>query len=338
LDVVRTNIERIGGVVDLLSVSGRGTNLKINLPLTLAILPALIVCCGGERLAIPQAGLIEVVRLEPGLNAIEQVCGAPVYRVRDRLLPLVFLDRVVELPRQNSQVTHVVVLEAGAQQFGLVVDAVSDTEELVVKPLSQQLRRLTCFAGAAILGDGQVVLILDVVGVAQLAKLSSSTSSQTRDEPARAPRHSPPAPQNWITFRGVAGARFALPMSAVVRLEEILARTVERSNGREVIQYSGKILPLVRLSDLFHESSPKREVLQVLVLREANQTMGLVVNGIEDIVEETVEVRSGGPSGLLRGSVVIQERVADVFDVEHLLALAREPFTPLATARCSYGE
>jgi two-component system chemotaxis sensor kinase CheA len=338
LDVVRTNIERIGGVVELHSVSGRGTTLKINLPLTLAILPALMVSCGGERFAIPQASLLELVRLEPGLNAIEQVYGAPVYRLRDRLLPLVFLDRLLQLPQHDSGARHMVVLERGVGQFGMVVDAVGDIEEVVVKPLSQRLRGLTCFAGAAILGDGRVVLILDVTGVAELAKLSSSTSSQTRDQPAKAPRHSLQPPQSWITFRGVADARFALPMSAVARLEEIPARTVERSSGREVIQYRGGILPLLRLSNLFHEPSPECEILQVIVLQQAGGSMGLVVDRIEDIVEETVEFGSLGRNSLLRGTAVIRERVADVLDVERLLLLAKGPFTPQATAGCSYGQ
>ncbi|MGB7556235.1 MAG: chemotaxis protein CheA, partial [Candidatus Korobacteraceae bacterium] len=167
LDVVKTNIERIGGIVDLQSVAGHGTTLKVNLPLTLAVLPALIVNSGGERFAIPQASLIELVRLEakPGPNAIEHVYGAAVYRWRDGLLPLVFLDSELQLPPQKTEATYVIVLEAGAQQFGLVVDAISDTEEIVIKPFGRQLRGLGCFAGAAILGDGRVALILDVAGV-----------------------------------------------------------------------------------------------------------------------------------------------------------------------------
>ncbi len=335
LDVVRTNIERIGGVVDLNSVTGRGTTLKINLPLTLAILPALIVGCGGERFAIPQTSLLELIRLEPGHmpNAIEQVYGAPVYRLRDRLLPLIFLDSLLQLPRQDSEALYVAVVEAGTRQFGLVVDRVSDTEELVVKPLSRQLRKLTCFAGAAILGDGRVVLILDVMGVAQLANLSSHLSSQTGDEPTTLALHPIPARQSWITFRGYAGARFALSTPAVVRLEEIPARTVERSYGREVIQYRGGILPLLRLSNLFHEPSPEREVLQVMVLQQAGESMGLVVDRIEDIVEETVEFRSQGQSGLFQGTAVIQERVADVLAPSRLFALARGATTPVAAGR-----
>ena len=202
LDVVKTNIERIGGIVDLQSVTGQGTTLKINLPLTLAVLPALIVSSGGERFAIPQASLIELVRLEPKQepNAIEHVYGAAVYRWRDGLLPLVFLDCELQLPPQNTEATYVVVLEAGAQQFGLVVDAISDTEEIVIKPLGRQLRGLACFAGAAILGDGRVALILDVAGVAQLAKVAT-------DRPA-APRKRAPKTRMARPSQPRAGSRF----------------------------------------------------------------------------------------------------------------------------------
>src|SRR5208337_4899504 len=171
LDVVKTNIERIGGVVDLRSVTGQGTTLQIKIPLTLAILPALIVSSGGQRFAIPQVNLVEVVRLEagPGASPIERVYRAPVYRLRDRLLPLCFLDRELHFESSGAGDLYVAVLQAGAGQFGLVVDAVNDTEEIVVKPLGKELRAAACFAGAAILGDGQVVLILDVAGLAQLA-------------------------------------------------------------------------------------------------------------------------------------------------------------------------
>ena len=334
LDVVRTNIERIGGVVDLQSVAGEGTILKINLPLTLAILPALIVGSGGERFAIAQVNLLELVRLEleHGGGPIEQIYGAPVYRLRDRLLPLVFLDRALRLSQRNRGVVYLIVLQAGARQFGLVVDAIGDTEEIVVKPLSKQLKGLSCFTGAAILGDGQVVLILDVVGVAQLANLWSSLPSEAREALAEIEARPTPARQRWLTFRGMTGTRFALPMSAVARLEEIPAKTIERSQGREVVQYRGEILPLLRLSELFHEPAPERDLLQVLVLREADESAGLVVDQIEDIVEEAVELRSGGQSGLLQGPAVIQERVADVLDVKRVLALAGEPVAPAAAA------
>ncbi len=331
LDVVRTNIERIGGAIDLESVAGQGTILKINLPLTLAILPALIVSSGGERFAIPQASLLELVALEVGEqnNRIEQICGAPVYRWRHGLLPLVFLDCQLQLPRQNAGAMNIVVLQAGAQPFGLVVDAIGDTEEIVVKPLSHPLKRLSCFAGAAILGDGHVVLILDVTGVAQLANLATAGSAPEHKEATAIEVHPDPARQCWVTFRQNAGRRFALPMSAVARLEEIPAEKVERSRGREVVQYCGEILPLLRTSDLFHEPASERDLLQVLVLREAGPGIGLVVDRIEDIVEQTVELH-GGETGWLQGTTVIDERVADMLDLKRVLA--GEPYTPAAAA------
>ncbi len=335
LDVVKTNIERIGGMLDLQSVTGQGITLKFNLPLTLAVLPALIVNSGGERFAIPQASLIELVRLEPKQepDAIEQVYGAAVYRWRDELLPVVFLDSELRLPPQNTEATYIVVLEVGAQQFGLVVDAIADTEEIVIKPLGRRLRGLGCFAGAAILGDGRVALILDIAGVAQSAKVASDRSVAARERAPRAEGSPDPATQNWVTFRGATGTRFALPLSAVTRLEEIPAENVERSHGREVVQYCGRILPLLRNSDLFREPALERDPLQVVVLREIDESMGLVVDRIEDIVEETVELRSGRQSGLLQGAAVIDERVADVLDVKGILALARESAIPTAAER-----
>ncbi len=335
LDVVKTNIERIGGMVDLQSVTGQGTTVKVNLPLTLAVLPALIVSSGGERFAIPQASLIELARLEPKQepNAIEQVYGAAVYRWRDGLLPLVFLDSKLQLPPQNTEATYVVVLEVGAQRFGLVVDGINDTEEIVVKPLGRQLRGLGCFAGAAILGDGRVALILDVVGVAQLAKVASDRPAAARKPAPREEDGPALATQSWVTCRGATGTRVALPLSAVTRLEEIPAEKVERSHDREVVQYCGEILPLLRTSELFHEPAQERDPLQVVVLREADESMGLVVDRIEDIVEETGEVRGDGRNPWLQGAAVIDERVADVLDVKRLLALAVESAIPTGAER-----
>jgi two-component system chemotaxis sensor kinase CheA len=266
-------------------------------------------------------------------NPIEQIYGAPVYRLRDRLLPLVCLDRVLHLPEQNAGTIHVVVLQAGARQFGLVVDVIGDTEEIVVKPPSKQLKGLACFAGAAILGDGRVVLILDVAGVAQLANLSAERPSGVWDEAAAIETSSITARQSWVTFRGATGTRFALPMSAVARLEEIPSQKVERSHGREAVQYRGEILPLLRIADLFHEPSPERELLQVLVLREAGESVGLVVDSIEDITEEAAELRPSRRSDLLQGPAVIHNRVADVLDVKRVLALAGEPFIPATGSR-----
>src|SRR5262249_15595283 len=155
MDVVRTNVERIGGSVDIESRPGRGTTLKMKIPLTLAIIPALTVTDAGDRYAIPQVSLLELVRLE-GENAqkgIELIHGAPVYRLRGNLLPLVYLHQELRLKstKVNHEVVNIVVLQADDRQFGLVVDAIHDTEEIVVKPLQKQLKGINVFSGATIM-------------------------------------------------------------------------------------------------------------------------------------------------------------------------------------------
>ncbi len=327
LDVVRTNIEKVGGVVDLDSVAGQGITLKINLPLTLAILPALVVGCGDQRFAIPQANLVEVAawQAEQKPNPIEQTYGGPVYRRRGQMLPLVFLGHLLGLPQSGTGVIHVVVLQAGARQFGLVVDTIGDCEEIVAKSLSKQLKELSCYAGATVLGDGRAALILDVMGLAQLAQLSTSLGSQSYEPPTAVETSSIPARQTWVTFRGVDGSHFGLPMSAVAHLEEVPAQRVERTRGREVVQCRGEIVPLLRTADLFHQPSPERDPLQVIMLRQGNRRVGLVVDQIEDIVEESLEPQGSRQTGFLRGTAIIQDSVAGVFDVDQLLELAGKP-------------
>src|SRR5262249_50415947 len=169
MDVVKTNVEKIGCSVDVQSVQGQGTTVRVKIPLTLAIIPALVVTCNGERYAIPQVNLLELVRLEldHARTAIELVHGAPVYRLRGRLLPLVYLSRelgmagVLERETGEADAINIVVLQAGDRQFGLVVDQINDTEEIVVKPLRKQLKTVRTFAGSSIMGDGRVALILD---------------------------------------------------------------------------------------------------------------------------------------------------------------------------------
>jgi len=187
MDVVKTNVEKIGGTVDLQSTLGRGTTVRVKIPLTLAIIPALMISCGGNRYAIPQVSLLELVRLEDAeaVTGIELVHGVPVHRLRGRLLPIVYLRRELQVDRTDAAKTegdaiNIVVLQADGRQFGLVVDAINDTEEIVVKPLRKQLKNLKTFAGASIMGDGKVALILDVVGLAQRANVVSGTKRTRR--------------------------------------------------------------------------------------------------------------------------------------------------------------
>ena len=192
MDVVKTNIERIGGTVDLQSQPGKGTTLKIKIPLTLAIIPALIVTSGGDRFAIPQVSLLELVRLEveQASQQIEFIHGAPVYRLRGQLLPFAYLNRELRLNdadddglKPSVEATTIVVLQADGHPFGLVVDEINDTEEIVVKPLGKQLKGVASFAGATIMGDGRVALILDVLGLAQRAGVVAEVRDRNHSKP-----------------------------------------------------------------------------------------------------------------------------------------------------------
>jgi two-component system, chemotaxis family, sensor kinase CheA len=322
MDVVKTNIEKIGGTVDLQSTRGKGTLLKIKIPLTLAIIPALIVTSGGERFAIPQVSLIELVRCDGEQAGIENIHGAPVYRLRGNLLPLVDANRELQLPSQGSSGSvNIVVLQAGDRQFGLVVDEINDTEEIVVKPLSKQLKSVACFAGATIMGDGHVALILDVLGLAQMARVLCELREQALSERATAAGETTARRESWLLFRIGKGGRMAIPLSLVSRLEEFPATKIERYAGREVIQYRDQIMPLVRLAEaLGYAGAAESELLQVVVYSASGRSVGLVVDEILDITDEAAEVQQIQQVKTIKGAAVIQQRVTDLLDVPALLA------------------
>ena len=317
LDIVRANIQRIGGEVSLRTLSGQGTALHFRIPLTLAIVPALMVSSGGQRFAIPQADLLEVASLS-GTASIERVCNAAVYRLRDRLLPLCFLDRELGLKSKGGE-GYVVVVRARSVQFGLVVNSVDDAEEIVVKPLEEPLSRIACYAGAAASRDGRVVLILDVNGLAVKADVATCAPVEPVDDKVAA-RNACGSTHKWLLFRSASGSRFALPLAAVVRLEEIPAERIEHSEGREVVRYGGDILPLLRVSRIFHEWEPERNLLTVAIIGDSESRAALAIDRIDDIVQETVEIRRDSRSRLLDGSVVIQRRVADVLNIKSVMA------------------
>jgi two-component system chemotaxis sensor kinase CheA len=321
MDVVKTNIEKIGGTVDISSERGVGTTLKIKIPLTLAIIPALIVASGGERFAIPQVNLLELVRLEGAQSrrGIETLHGTPLYRLRGNLLPLVFLNETLDLPGPGAgvDVINIVVLQADDRQFGLVVDGISDTEEIVVKPLGKELKRLDVFAGATIMGDGRVALILDVLGVARHAGVVSGARDRGVAEPvAPASAHAEPR-EMLLLFRAAGSERMAIPLALVARLEELAPERVERAGGREVVQYRGSILPLIRLDE--DRPNGRRALyegpLKVIVYSEHGRSVGLVVDEILDVVEEVVRVEDAAAGRGLSGMAIIQGKVTDLLDV-----------------------
>jgi chemotaxis protein histidine kinase CheA len=481
MDVVKTNIEKIGGTVDIQTRTGQGTTLKIKIPLTLAIIPALIVTSGGDRYAIPQVSLLELVRLESeqARKGIEMIHGAPVYRLRGKLLPLVYLNRqlsvegngsggeagqdatraagatsgaqsldfelarskhllwksklrdfldgkatlttaqatshkecalgkwlystgmeqfghlpamqrletlhqqlhalireiitaktagdaqraeqelaqvevlsteivslLTDLERQagGQSAVNIVVLQADDRQFGLVVDEINDTEEIVVKPLGKQLKGISTFAGATIMGDGQVALILDVLGLAQRANVVSEVRDRAVGEKSAESELHHDDGESLLLLRGPDDGRMAMPLSLVARLEEFSKQSVEQAEGRDVVQYRGQILPLIHLSSALaerrqqarnpssSESGADEEKIQVVVYTDRDRSIGLVVDRILDIAHEGIKAKkSTGRKGSL-GSVVVQNRVTELLDVKGIIQEADPNFFEEMTA------
>ena len=331
MDVVRTSIEGIGGSVDVISVLGKGSTMRIKIPLTLAIIPALMIESKGERYAIPQVSLVELVRLETASKDIEMIQGTPVYRLRGRLLPLVYLDELLgtsDTPSTKDESedasVNIVVLQAENHDFGLVVETVNDTAEIVVKPLGEVLKDIPVYAGAMVMGDGVVALILDVLGIAQEAGITSQRNTlATFEETVSSEKEAEPL----LLFRlgddpNALMGRMAVPLRQVARLEEVDAATVEYASGRPVVQYRGRILPLVWLGDtLGLGANHQIDTLQVIVYERDDNQIGFIVDSISDVVNEVLDVQR--PSDILgvRGSAVINGIVTDVLDVDAVIAV-----------------
>ena len=396
MDVVKTNVEKIGGTVDVQSKLGQGTTVKIKIPLTLAIIPALTVTSGGDRFAIPQVSLVELVHLEgeQARKGIEMIHGAPVYRLRGNLLPLVNLGRELGIANQasgaeskagpsedavnilvrlegeearkgvemiqgapvyevhgkllppvnlrrepgvedkasasesevgqNGEGVNIVILQADDRTFGLVVEGIHDTEEIVVKPLGKLLKGISTFAGATIMGDGKVALILDVLGIAQRANVVSGVRDRALMDSTEESQERSGDLQTFLVCEVGKDRRVAMPLSLVARLEEFEASKVETTGDQDVVQYRGEIMPLVRLSKVLHvepaATDRSNETLQVVVYSDQGHSVGLVVEQILDIVEERVTVERRVKQVGILGSAVIQKRVTDLLDVQEIVS------------------
>ncbi|MCF4165187.1 chemotaxis protein CheW [Zavarzinia compransoris] len=323
MDVVKTNIEKIGGTIDLKTAPGRGTTFQIKIPLTLAIVSALIVECAGERFAVPQIGVVELVRATPDSeHRIEEINHTPVVRLRNRLLPLVFLAETLNLvpaetPRPED--AFVIVAQVGTQTFGIVVDRVFDTEEIVVKPVASILRENALFSGNTILGDGSVIMILDPNGLAMQTGEALRENQEIGQETV-AEAGFGASSSSLLVFRAGGDELKAVPLALVARLEEIELKRIERSNGKPVVQYRGHLMPIV-CADAEHRL--KTEGGQpVIVFADGERAMGLAVDEIIDIVEDRldVELQSGRP-GLI-GTAVVAGQATGVVDVAHYLTMA----------------
>ena len=351
MDVVKTNIEKIGGTVDIQNRVGHGTTVKIKIPLTLAIIPALVVTSGGDRYAIPQVSLLELVRMEgeQARKGIEMIHGAPVYRLRGNLLPLVNLNHELRVEGSGNgsdqgAAVNIVVLQADDRHFGLVVDEINDTEEIVVKPLGKQLKGIPTFAGATIMGDGQVALILDVLGLAQLANVVSEVRDRGVGEKTAETESRHDDGESLLLLRGPDDGRMAMPLSLVARLEEFARTAVEKAEGRYVVQYRGQILPLIHLSSALtdrrqqprnpgpSEPGAADEKIQVVVYTDQGRSVGLVVDRILDIAHQAVKIQKhSGRQGTL-GSMVVQGRVTELLDVKGIITTADPNFFSEAVA------
>ncbi|MEP7054345.1 MAG: chemotaxis protein CheA [Actinomycetota bacterium] len=325
MDVVRNNIEKIGGAIELRTERTRGTTVIIKIPLTLAIMPALSVTSGGHRYAIPQINLLELIRLEAddASTAIQTIHDAPVFRLRDDLLPLVYLHERLGLSslRAAKDPLFIAVLQAEDREFGLVVDAVEDTQEIVVKPLQKQLSGIGLFAGATVFGDGSVSLIIDVAEMAHQARRRAAVE-QTATATATA------GASNRVLITNIGPhRRLAVPIGGVTRLEQLPPAALERVGDREMLQYHGTIIPMARISDVVNDSQPMTvdadAPLQVVVYRRGRRTVGLVVNEIIDIVEEAdISVAISGVG--VERTLVIGEQITELLDV-HAAIVAADP-------------
>ena len=322
MDVVKTQIEKIGGMVDMSTEVGKGTTCRIKIPLTLAIIPVVIVGCRGDRFAIPQTNLLEVIRLDKNLM-VENVHETPVVRLRGNLLPIVFLDSVLAIKTGERQETqHLVVLQAGDRHFGLVVDTIHEAEEIVVKPLGRALTSVSCFAGATILGDGHVALILDIFGLgSRAAMFQSARTANTLEEEAKSQGLGTGTLLNELLVFHVGGIRAAMPLDMVSRLEEFGGEQIEEAAGRQVIQYGGSIMPLISLSRAlgFDETKPTDGRVQTIVYARNGRAVGLVIDGVEEIVRGNIEVQPAGRRSGVLGSAVIGKQITELIDAQDLV-------------------
>jgi two-component system chemotaxis sensor kinase CheA len=324
MDVVQSNIDQIGGAIDVKSVPDQGTVFTIKIPLTLAIVSALIVEVAGERFAIPQVAVMELVRVRgDGEHRVERIKDSPVLRLRNKLLPLIFLRKFLRLGQPAEQETErafVVVTQVGPESFGIVVDRVFHTEEIVVKPLASKLRHIHAFSGNTILGDGAVIMILDPSGIAAAfgsvraggipIDVVSAGEVQASDKNKTA----------LLIFRAGSNSPRAVPLSLVTRLEEIDVSSIETAGDRHVVQYRGHLMPLICPGDSVRVRETGSQPL--LVFSDGARSMALVVDRIVDIVEEEFEIEvSDGRPGII-GSAIVKGEATDIVDVGYYLPIA----------------
>lgn len=335
MDVVKTNIEKIGGTIELQSTAGVGTAVKIRIPLTLAIIPALIIQCNHQRFAIPQGHLVEMLRINQTemSGKIELIRNAPVYRLRGKLLPLVYLSELFgyerSAPDSKASGQNVVVLQTDNRRFGLVVDDVDRTEEIVVKALHPVLGSIPQLAGATVMGDGRVALILDVLGLAGSVGLSvQDLRKYSQLKPAG---ESDQKPERILVFRLASDRRVALALSEIDRIEEFPKSAVEQLDSSPAVQYRGQIMPLIPLENFLGEvpaavgdslfgAGDAASSVKCIVIKRGENFFGLIVHEIVDVSALNGPVREKNTVGHpIRGAAVVDGKVTDILDAGAVL-------------------
>lgn len=346
MDVVKTNIEKVGGLVELTSHLGKGTTIRLRIPLTLAIVPVMTIQSSGQLFAIPQVKFQELVRIdqkdEGGLK-IEMLQGQPVLRLRGQLLPIIDLAQTLKLnTTEHRDVFNIVILSNEGQPFGLVTDEIRDTADIVVKPLPQFLKKINAFSGSTIMGDGRVSLILDIVGIAEIAHVAAKTKKMKgQDNSDQSKKQVLADSQEMLFFELNAPGLYCIPLVLVHRLEEFSSEKIERSGRERMVKYRDSILPILSISEILGYSSPKveSEITSVIVVSKRRRQFGLEVSSIVDIASTSHEIIDPiKESPAVMGTLIFEDQVVTVIDVLDLIerVLGPEKGAELKTSPTKY--
>ena len=325
MDVVKTNIQKIGGTIDLDSTWGKGSKVAVKIPLTLAIVSVLIVETHGQKFAIPQINVVELVRAAPGAGVqLEMINDSLVMRLRDKLLPLAVMSEVLGFTCDHNELLkkeiYIAVCRVGSYDFGILVDRVYDTEEIVVKPVSDILKSLSIYSGNTILGDGSVIMILDPNGIARTIS-NVDVGSRAEDDDSLNVVDNNQHMVGFLSFTLGKGAPKAVPLELISRLEEINVKDIEAAGDKPVVQYRGDLMRLITLDDEF--TMPNSGTVDVIVFGYDKKVIGLVVDEIIDIVKAPFDIKLSSKEAKQHGylgSMVISGKTTDVVDIGYLLS------------------
>lgn len=347
MDVVKTNIEKLSGSVDINSEVGKGTSISLKLPLTLAIIPTLVVEVGQYRFAVPQINLQEIVWLS-NEQYVEKIRGSLVFRLRGKYLSLIYLPQLLKMdgfstkdedfenPKEFFKKKYILILKADNYHFGVIVDQLLDSEEIVVKPLSQYIKTIKCYSGATIMGDGKVALILDTVGLATLASLESHTSEKGSSDVEQSSQDLSEV-QSLLLFRNGEHELFALNLGMVSRIEQIRSTDIQRVGDSEYLQYENTTIQLVRLHRHMAVSQPTQEpaLLYIIIPKLVHKPMGIIATKMEDVIETTVSLDEASIQGVgILGSALINKTLTIFLDIYSLFE-AVDPMHYKSTALSS---